>query len=192
MTDESWFLLQKVDGRERVWRRPNERLADACISETDRYGGGASVMVWGGISGCYRTDLAVIQGNLTGVRYRDQILAQHVQPFMTAHQDVEMFQQDNAHPHTARVCTAFLQTAGIPVMDWPAKSPDLSPIENLWATLGDRIKQLPNQPTTAAGLTAALQQEWHAIPQATIRNLFNSMRRRCTKCINARGGHIGY
>ena len=129
--------------------------------------------------------------NLTGVRYRDEILAQHVQPFMRAHQDVEMFQHDNARPHTARVCTAFLQNAGIQVMDWPAKSPDLSPIENLWATLGDRIQQMANQPRTVAELAAALQREWHAIPQATIRNLFNSMRRRCTKCINVRGGHIG-
>ena len=64
-------------------------------------GGGVLAMVWGGISGCYCTDLVVIQGSFTGVHYRDQILAPHVQPFMTVHQDVEMFQQGNALPHTA-------------------------------------------------------------------------------------------
>ena len=60
-------------------------------------------MAWGGISGRYCNDLVAIQGNLTGVCYRDQILAPRVQLFMTVHQDAEMFQQDNAHPHTARV-----------------------------------------------------------------------------------------
>ena len=77
-------------------------------------------------------------------------------------------------------------------MDWPSKSPDLSPIENLRAQLGDKIKQRLNPPTTLHDLGVALQQEWHAIPQHRIRTLFNSMRRRCTKCIQARGGHIGY
>ena len=74
MLDESQFILERVDGGERVWKRRNERLADPCISETDRYGGGASLMVSGGISGGHRTDLAVIQGSLNGVRYRDEIL----------------------------------------------------------------------------------------------------------------------
>ena len=47
---------------------PLELLSDACITENDRYGGGGSVMVWGGILGRYRTDLVVVQGNLTGIR----------------------------------------------------------------------------------------------------------------------------
>ena len=166
VTDESRFMLSKVDGRERVWRRPNERLADACISENDRYGGGGSVMVWGGISGRYRTDLVVVQGNLTGIRYRDEILMRHVHPFMTNHPDVNLFQHDNARPHTARVCQAYLQNAGIQVMDWPAKSPDLSQIENVWAVLGDGVKARPIQPTTLAQLGTALQQEWQAFPRS--------------------------
>jgi transposase len=111
---------------------------------------------------------------------------------MQAHPHLQMFQHDNARPHTAQVCTAALQTAGIPVMDWPAKSPNLSPIENLWAILGNHIRDMQNPTTTVAGLIAALQQGWLNIPPAQIRNLFNSMRRRCTKCINAHGGHICY
>ena len=63
--------------------------------------GSASIMVWGGISGCYHTDLGIIQGSLTEVCYRDQILAPHVHPFTIAHKDVEMFQQNNANPHIA-------------------------------------------------------------------------------------------
>ena len=83
-------MLERVDGGERVWKRRNERLADPWISETDRYGGGASLMVWGGISGWHCTDL-VIQGNLNGVWYRDEILQQQVELFMQNYPEVEMF-----------------------------------------------------------------------------------------------------
>ena len=95
---------------ERMWRQANEHLADACVSKMDWFSGGTLVTVWVGISG-WKTDFVVVNGNLTRVCYSDEILAQHVQPFMRAHQDVEIFQHDNAH--TARVCTAFLQTAQI-------------------------------------------------------------------------------
>ena len=72
-------------------------------------------------------------------------------------------------------CTAFVQNAGIAVMGLPAKSTHLSPVENLLAVLGDRITNICNSPTTLAGLTMALQHEWHAISQATIGNVFKSM-----------------
>ena len=100
MSDVSPFMLEGVDGGGRVWKRRNERLADPCISETDRYGGRASLMVWGGISGLYRTDLVVIQGNLNGVRYRDEILQQQVEPFMQNHPkvgDVSAWQHSTTH-----------------------------------------------------------------------------------------------
>ena len=57
----------------------------------------------------------------TGIRYEDEILRPHVQPFMNNHPDVDLF-QNNARPHTARVCKGDLQNAGINVMDSPAVS----------------------------------------------------------------------
>ena len=125
-------------------------------------------MVWGGISGLNRTDIVVIQGNLNGVQYRDEIL-QQVEPFMQNHPKVEMFQLDNTRPHTARsrVCTAFLPDAGIVVMDWPAKSSDINPVENVWALLGDKVKKRDNPPRNLEELIVALQEEWQAIPQRT-------------------------
>ena len=125
-SDECRFLLQKIDGRDRVWRRRGERYSDACTIEADRYGGGASVMVWAGVTGSHRTDLVLVDGNLTGARYRDEILRQNVVPFMRQHPQVTHFQQDNARPHTARICADFLQQNGIQVLPWPSKSLDLS------------------------------------------------------------------
>ena len=78
-----------------------------------------------------------------------------------------MFQHGNTRPHTARVCTAFLADAGIVVMDWPAKSPDINPVENVWALLSDKVKKRDNPPRNLEELTVALQEEWQAIPQRT-------------------------
>ena len=63
-------------------------------------------MVWGGISLRGRTELHVINnGTLTAQRYRDEILAVHMRP--------------------------YLQRGRIERMDWPARSPDLNPIEHV-------------------------------------------------------------
>ena len=77
MSDHSQFLLEKIDGRERVWVQPNEHLADACVSETHWFCGGGLGHGMGGISGLYK-----MNRNLRGVHYRDEILAQDFQPFM--------------------------------------------------------------------------------------------------------------
>ena len=47
-----------------------------------------------------------------------------------------MLQHDNARPHVARICTQFLEAENIPVLAWPAYSPDMSPIEHVWDALG--------------------------------------------------------
>ena len=81
-------------------------------------------MVWGGISHGVKTPLVVIQGNLTAVRYRDQVLMPHVLPLVNAHNLT--FQHDNARPHVARVCRDFLNQNNVQVLDWPPYSPDLN------------------------------------------------------------------
>ena len=67
-TDECRFNLSFVDGRIRVFRRRGECLADNCLLERDRFGGG-SVMVWGGIMGGRKTNLIIISGILNAQRY---------------------------------------------------------------------------------------------------------------------------
>ena len=129
-SDESRFSLQRSDRRQRVYWRLGERYSDACVREVDRFGGGGSVMVWGGISHGMKTPLVVIQGNLTAVRYRDQVLMPHVLPLDNAH--YLMFQHDNTKPHVARVCRDFLNQNNVQVLDWPPYSPDLNPIGMRW------------------------------------------------------------
>ena len=113
-SDESRFSLQRSDRRQRVYRRLGERYSDACARGRQIWGRG-SVLVWGGISHGVKTPLVVIQGNLTAVRYRDQVLMPHVLPLVNAHNLT--FQHDNARPHVARVCRDFLNQNNVQVLD---------------------------------------------------------------------------
>lgn len=189
-SDESRFHLYHADGRQRVWRRLGERLADCCVFETNRWGGG-SVMVWGGFTFHHRTALHICRGRVNAVAYRDDVLQPIVVPMFRAHPQLQHFQQDNARPHTARFSMDYLAANNINVLDWPAMSPDMAPIEHVWDEIGRRLYRRPQMHTIAA-LEAALVQEWNNLPQAFFQTLVNSMRRRCTACVRARGGHTRY
>ena len=187
-SDESRFTVSHADGRVRIYRRRNERLADCCIRERDRFGGG-SIMVWGGIMGNQKTDLVVIQGNLNAQRYIN-LLTNTMLPFMQ-NNGPGTFQHDNARPHTARITTQFLNQHNVNVLPWPAVSPDLNPIEHIWDELGRRARS-NHQIDTINDLRNALLLEWQHIPNALIQRYVNSMRRRILQCIRKNGGHTGY
>ncbi|GFW33900.1 hypothetical protein TNCV_3589851 [Trichonephila clavipes] len=72
-------------------------------------------------------------------------------------------------------------------MDWPARSPDLNPIEHVWDFLGRRLAARTLPPVTIRELRLALQNEWAAMPQQLIDTLILSMGRRCETCLAVRG-----
>ncbi|MDF4405431.1 hypothetical protein P3471_23045 [Vibrio parahaemolyticus] len=79
-----------------------------------------------------------------------------------------MLQHDNAQPHVVRICTQFLEAENIPVLAWPAYSPDMSPIEHVRDALDRRIRQRVPVPANIQQLHTAIEEEWINIPQATI------------------------
>lgn len=190
-TDESRFNISGSDGRLRVYRRQNERYAQCCVEERNRYGGG-SVMVWAGITTLDRTDLIIIDGNLNGERYRDEILSSVVVPFLERQEPGIIFQQDNARPHTARIVRSYLDENEVVVLPWPANSPDLSPIEHVWDEMERRLRLLPQRSSNVQELARNLRTVWNDIPQSFHGHLIASMRRRCTAVIDAHGGHTRY
>ena len=73
-----------------------------------------------------------------------------------------------------------------------SESPDMNPIEHIWATMGTVIRNGPNPPTNPAEMEAALRQEWNANDQWTIKQLIFSMHRRCAAVIDANSGSTKY
>lgn len=191
-TDESKFCLDFHDGRRRVWRQRNERFSNCCITEHDKFGCG-SVVVWAGISFDGRTDLHVfMNGTVNARRYIDEILAPYVIPYAGAIGQEFVLMDDNATAHRARVVNQYLDDQGVERMDWPARSPDINPIEHAWDMLQRRISARQRKPSTRAELAAALVEEWALIPQGDIRNLICSFPTRVREVIRARGGHTRF
>ena len=174
----------------RFYRRRRERFADGCVKETNRFGGGVE-MVWGGMSHVGKTNLRIVVGNLNGIRYRDEILAPIVLPFIRTHHFNHVFHQDNARYHISRVAMNFLSDNHIRTLPWPAFPPNLNPIEHLWDELGRRVRRRVNPPEYIDQLQRPLTDEWNNIPQVFAMRLIGYMRRRCLAVINARG-HARY
>ncbi|GFT93263.1 DDE_3 domain-containing protein [Trichonephila clavipes] len=126
-----------------------------------------------------------MRGTLTGQRYVDDILRLHVEPFLNGLPGA-ISQQDNARPHTARVAQDFLRH--FETLSWPARSPDLSPVEHVWDQLQ---RQMPSC-HSVHGLELAVRDLRAYLSQDNIRCLINSMPDRVAACIAGGGGPTRY
>ncbi|GFV30908.1 transposable element Tcb1 transposase [Trichonephila clavipes] len=125
--------------------------------------------------------------------YRDVILEQHVRLFQCAMGAEFLFMDGNARPHNANIVDECLQSEDITLMDLPAYSPDLKPLEHVRDMLGRRIATrqplsicLPELRRTlldVIGVTTPLDQ---------IDNLILTLPRHCKACIASSGRHTPY
>ncbi|GFU19642.1 transposable element Tcb2 transposase [Trichonephila clavipes] len=190
--DESRFSLSSDSHRILIWRERGSRNHPSNIIERDRYGG-RGVLVWGGIMLGSRTDLHIFDaGSVNGTRYCNEILLPYVRLFRGTMGLQFLFMEDNAPCHRTVAAEQLLESEDIERMDWPARSPDLNPIEHVWDFLGTCLAARTLPPVTIRELRLALQDEWAAMPQQLIDTLILSMGRRCETCLAGRGDHIPY
>ncbi|GFW35246.1 transposable element Tcb2 transposase [Trichonephila clavipes] len=97
-----------------------------------------------------------------------------------------LFMDDNAPCHSTVAAEQLLESEDIERMDWPARSPDLNPIEHVWDFLGRRLAARTLPPVTIRELRLALQDEWAAMPRQLIDTLILSMGRHCETCLAVR------
>jgi hypothetical protein len=113
-SNESRVLLNPVDGRIRVWGQRSTKFIQEHIVGTTAFGGGGFT-VWGCFSQKCNLDLYVLDGTLTGQKYRDQTL----RPLVVLHFDCHplasrpILMDDNARPHRARRVQDYLQQEAI-------------------------------------------------------------------------------
>ena len=110
---------------------------------------------------------------------------------LAMYEDIEsgIFQQDNASAHTCARAMQKLDELGIRTLDWPAHSPDLSPIENIWRALKYRLRNLQNRPKTVAQLRTIIEEQWAELATDVNdwRKFMESMSTRITQVKKSRG-----
>ncbi|GFY30617.1 transposable element Tc1 transposase [Trichonephila clavipes] len=189
---ESRFSLSSDYRRQLIWRESGTAYRPENIQEKDRYPT-CSIMVWASIMINGRTCLHVVaNGTMTGQRYIDEVLLPHVRLFRGAVGDKFVFMDDNATCHRTLAVQDCLDSEGIQRLVWPARSPDLNPIENVWDALGRQVAGRNYPPTNKNTLIHALTEEWDKLPQQLLNKVVQSMVRRVECCITLHGGHIPY
>jgi transposase len=187
-SDESLYVL-RYSGSQRVWRRHNEHYSLKNTKAVIKHD--IKIMVWGCFSYHGVGRLHHIEGIMDSKKYI-RILDNEMRP--SADQLFPrqnwIFQQDNDPKHTSRAAREFMEDYQIDVLPWPANSPDLNPIENLWSYLDYQLKG--RTPNDAQDLFQKLQEAWLNLPQDYLQNLVSSMKRRCEAVIAARGRSTKY
>ena len=100
------------------------------------------------------------------------------------------FQQDNDPKHTARVVKEWINAQEFNLLDWPSQSPDLNPIENVWAYMKQRASTMTFR--NSMELMNGLLQIWESLPRTFLHNLVESMPSRVKAVIANKGGSSGY
>ena len=187
-TDESPYVL-RFNGKTRVWRMHNERYNPVCCKANVKHDD--KIMVWGAFAAHGVGILHRIMGIMDRFVYLD--LCQNVMlpsADMLFGRENWLFQQDNDPKHTAIIVRDFIEEENIPTLEWPAQSPDLNPIENLWSILDQRLKR--RQVNNCQELFRTLNDEWKRLPVDLLERLVASMPSRCQAVIDSEGWPTKY
>ncbi len=176
--------------REWVFGTPEQKWDRDKITEI-RNGKAFRIMVWGAFWGSGRSDLYLLERYWESKKhgYSAASYIQILNHSLTGIWEPGLvFMQDNASIHSAKKKTKlWFQEMGIEVMEWPSYSPDLNPIENLWALLKkEAYKVYPDLESlhgkgdeAETQLFQILQRAWVNIRKEVIDGLVSSMPHRC-------------
>jgi transposase len=189
-SDECSFELSNCSTVSRAWvlRKAGEKYVRCCVLNAP-VKSRQKVHIWGCISsvgvGTFRVLTQTVNRHVCIQTYSRNLLPLYDSLPLSWTGRV-VFQQDNARPHVAADTMRFLARKRITTTQWPAYSPDINPIENVWALMKNFVRRC--EPQNVTELIAAIQSAWKAIVTAELCNrLYSSMRGRLLAVIRKAG-----
>jgi transposase len=182
-SDEASIWIDEVWGR--MWTK------DAGQARAPHNAHPAKIHIWAAISIYGPVGLHIFEGILTAERYVS-ILEDHLLwgPDEIFGRGQWVFQQDNDPKHRAHLTQLWLLKNVPSVLEWPSRSPDLNPIENMWAYLKAKVRK--RGPKNISELRIVVEEEIRSIPVSYFTNLYESMHTRIERVISCHGECIDY
>lgn len=145
-----------------------------------------SLMVWASFAYGGTGPFVILPKNirLNGQNYLELLMDHLPDAFEEA--NASFFMQDGAPCHTCAAVVGWLRDCQVDFYDdWPGNSPDLNPIENLWALMKRKLRKCDT--STIPKLEAALLRIWRDFDPSLLKNLADSAPERLKKCLKRRG-----
>ena len=176
-TDETYFVLVRAKNRYWSIQRPTVATRLQC----------PKLGVWGGISSRGKTELHFFTSSIDSLYYQDILDEVLIEEANTLYPDGWYLVQDNARPHVSCSTKSFSQQRSVNVLDWPSLSPDMNPVENVWALMKHEVEK--SLPTTLAQLKSVIQDVWQNIEAE---HFCSSMPNRIAQCLTLEGATTSY
>ena len=182
-TDEKRFTFDGPDDwRTYMYKNDQEyRVSRQCE--------GGGVMVWMMVLPNDLLSFKIVEGKFNSQDYI-KLLKENIMPIIKLNYGNNFwFQEDNASVHKSKEVRNFVNVNGIKVLDWPAKSPDLNIVEDLWNILSKTIYDGP-QFHRKADLTNSIKMaidDFNSTKRHIVFDLYNSIRGRLCTVLSKHG-----
>jgi hypothetical protein len=190
-SDEASVRLKDSDGRLRLWIKSDQEIPRHL--HRPRVQGGATLLIWAGIWTNGRSELHIQQGTMNSERYVN-VLRMNIGQMTDQLGDPStwLFMDDNATCHRSSRVNLCKSQLGLRTLSWPARSPDLNPIENVWSILKRNVRRSLLPTDGVSQLTSLLKREWRKLDQSKINDIIESMPRRIGNVIDNKGRATKY